>query len=106
MKSETIEQIEERLVKGLLDVVILGRLTKGRPLGGSDVILLINHELGILLSAGTVYSVLNSLERQGLIVGALEGRKTVYLLTDKGKENIKDISSAKHRITSLVSSLF
>lgn len=106
MESETAEQIRERLIKEFLDTLILVKLTKGRPLSGYDIIALVRYEFGILLSAGTVYSVLHSMETEGLIVSASEGRTNVYFLTDKGKETIKAISSAKQKIISVVSNLF
>jgi len=105
LESEIVEQIEGRLIKVFLDVMILVELAKGRPLGGYDVIELVNKKFGTLLSSGTVYSVLYSMEREGLIVSGSERRK-VYLLSDKGKETIKAISSAKQKIISLISNLF
>lgn len=105
MESEILEQIEDRLIREFLDVLILGELTKGRPLGGHDVIKLLGNKFGILLSSGTVYSAMYSMEREDLIVSALDGRRKVYLLTDKGKETIKTISSAKQKIISLISKL-
>jgi len=87
-------------------MLILVELAKGRPLGGYDVVRLANDKFGTLLSAGTVYSVLYSLEREDLIVSALEGKRKVYLLTDKGKEIVKTIPSAKQKIISLTSNLF
>ena len=105
MESEIAERIGDRLIKGFIDVLILGELTRGRPLGAYDVINLVQNKFGILLSPGTVYFVLYSMERKGLIVDGLRERRKVYLLTDKGKETIKAISKAKQKIISLISNL-
>jgi len=98
--------MEARVIRSFLDLVILGELTKGRPLGGYDVLTLITSKFGIFISPGTVYSVLHSLERENFIARALEGKKKVYLLTDKGKDFVKDISDTKKRIINLLSNLF
>jgi len=106
LDSEIVKQIEDRLIKDFLDVLILVELAKGRPLGGRDIIMLVNNKFGTLLSAGTVYSVLYSMEREGIIASGSEGKRKVYLLTDKGKENIKAISGARQEIMTLVTKLF
>lgn len=101
-----VKQIEDRLIRDLLDVLILVELAKGRPLGGRDIIMLVNNKFGTLLSAGTVYSVLYSMEREGIIASGSEEKRKVYLLTDKGKENIKTITSSRQEIKTLVTKLF
>ena len=98
--------METRVIKSFLDLVILGELTKGRPLGGYDVFSLITSKFGVFISPGTIYSVLRSLEREDLIARALEGKRNVYLLTDKGKDIVKDISKTKKRIMNLILNLF
>jgi len=106
LELEVVKQIEDRLIKDFLDVLILIELAKGRPLVGCDIIALVSNRFGILLSAGTVYSVLYSMEREGIIASGSEGKRKVYLLTDKGKDSIKTISSARQEIMTLVTKLF
>ena len=107
LELEVVKQIEDRLIKDFLDVLILVELAKGRPLGGRDIITLVSNKFGSLLSSGTVYSVLYSMEREGMIAsGSEEEKRRVYLLTDKGKESIKTISSARQKIMSLIAKIF
>lgn len=105
LESEIGDEIKCRLFRDFLDVIILRRLARGRPLGGSDFTTVINYDFGLMISAETVYATLYSMERSGLIVSALEGRKKVFLLTDKGKETIKVISSVRDKIMGWMSNL-
>jgi DNA-binding PadR family transcriptional regulator len=85
-KGYSQREIEIRIVKNFLDIMILIELKKQSGLSGYDVIGFINETFGGMLSPGTVYSTLYSIERKGLIKGVSEGRKTVYKLTDEGQE--------------------
>ncbi len=85
-------------------MLVLAELRNG-PLSGYDVITLIHDKFRVLVSSGTVYSLLYALERDGLVTGAWNQRKRVYILTQKGEENIKAIMSANDEILYLVSSL-
>ncbi len=85
-------------------MLVLAELRNG-PLSGYDVITLIHDKFRVLVSSGTVYSLLYALERDGLVTGAWNQRKRVYILTQKGEENIKAIMSANDEILCLVSSL-
>jgi DNA-binding PadR family transcriptional regulator len=69
------------------------------------VIAHIDNKYRLLVSSGSVYSLLYSLERDGLIAGAWNQRKRVYKLTDEGEETIKAIMNARDRIQLLMSSL-
>jgi DNA-binding PadR family transcriptional regulator len=87
-----------------LDVLILAELRNG-SMSGYDVIAYIHNKYRLLVSSGTVYSLLYALERDGLITGSWNQRKRVYKLTDKGDETIKAIMSANDKIQLLMSSL-
>jgi DNA-binding PadR family transcriptional regulator len=81
--ARILKKMHERIIKEFMDVIILAKLRDG-PASGYDVICLIDMKFHILLSPGTVYSMLYSLERQQLIEGSWSARKRVYRLTDKG----------------------
>lgn len=102
--STILKNMHRRIIKNFLDVLILTELRK-RPLSGYDIIAFINNKFRILVSSGTVYSFLYSLEREGLVAGVWNRRKRVYKLTEKGEETIKAIKSANNEIQYLVSSL-
>jgi len=102
--STFLNNMHRRIIKNFLDVLILAELRKG-SLSGYDVIAFINNRFRILVSSGTVYSFLYSLERDGLIAGVWNRRKRVYRLTEKGEKTIKTIMSANDKIQYLMSSL-
>jgi len=102
--STVLKNMHRRIIKNFLDVVILAELRNG-PLSGYDVIAFIHNKFRLLVSSGTVYSLLYSLERDGLIVGMWNQRKRVYKLTEKGEETVKAIMNANDKIQYLMSSL-
>ncbi len=86
IEGYTQKDIETRIVKSFLDILILIEMKKESNLSGYDVTAFVNNKFGGILSPGTVYATLYSMERKGLIRGESDGRKTVYKLTDKGSE--------------------
>jgi DNA-binding PadR family transcriptional regulator len=107
LKVETLNELHERIVKSFLDIIILTNLrNENSPMGGYDVMSFIREEFNTLLSAGTIYAFLYSLERNGLIIGEDTKKKKMYMLTEKGKNKIKIILDAKPRILDLIGDLF
>jgi len=104
LQEKIVEKLQERLIKNFMDIFILAEL-KNSPMSGYDVIYDIQKEFGILVSSGTVYSLLYALERDGLIRGMSEHRKRVYTLTDKGEESLKNTLRSKERILGLTTKL-
>lgn len=105
LETKVPKKIHKRLIKSFLDVLVLMELRKN-VLSGYDVIGFIHNKFRMLVSSGTVYSVLYSMEREGLIKGEWNQKKRVYMLTEKGEETIKAIVNANNEIESLVKSLF
>ncbi len=99
-----MKKMHRRLVKTFLDVLILSEL-RNRALSGYDVIAFIHNKFGLLVSSGTVYSLLYSLERDGLIQGEWQQRKRTYTLTEKGEATIKAILNANDQIRYLTATL-
>ncbi|MBC7129913.1 PadR family transcriptional regulator [Candidatus Bathyarchaeota archaeon] len=97
METNILKSLYERIIKTFMDVIVLAELRKG-PLSGYDVISLIHNKFNLLVSSGTVYSLLYSLERNGLIQGIWEERKRVYRLTEKGEKTIEAIMTANDKI--------
>jgi DNA-binding PadR family transcriptional regulator len=96
--------MHKRIVRNFLDVLVLAELQKG-PMSGYDVIGFVHEKHCLLISSGTVYSVMYSLERKGLISGVWTQRKRVYKLTEGGEKTIMEVMTAKDPIAFLVSSL-
>jgi len=83
--SVVLKRMHRRIIKTFLDVLVLAELRNG-PLSGYDVIAFIHNKFRLLVSSGTVYSLLYALERDGLITGVWNQRKRVYKLTERGED--------------------
>jgi DNA-binding PadR family transcriptional regulator len=97
LKKEILREVQERILKDFLDLLILSKLRKESK-SGYDVITFIHKRFNILPSSGTVYSTLHLLERDGLIKGGLAQGRTVYTLTDKGKKTIHTVLASSDKI--------
>jgi len=105
-KNKVAMQLYERLVKNFMDVIVLKELGKGNSIGAHEIRVLIYKRFHVLVSSGTIYSLLYSMERDGFIEGIIEGRKRVYRLTDKGKGTLENISESSDNIILLIKSIF
>jgi len=74
-------------VKNNLDLIIL-RLLRGKPQWGYEINIAIRNRYRVYLSAGTLYPLLHSLERDGHIQGDWESEKgrgrRIYKITETG----------------------
>jgi len=104
LEGKVLKKMHERIIKNFMDIIILAELRIG-PLSGYDVISFIHNKFHLLVSSGTVYSLLYSLERNGLIEGTWNERKRVYKLTDKGKKTIETVLSANDKIKNFITNL-
>ena len=104
LETKALKKMHTRIIKNFLDVLILTELRKN-VISGYDIIGLVHNKFRVLVSSGTVYSLLYSMEREGLIKGSWNQRKRVYILTEKGEETIEAILNANNEIQSLVKSL-
>jgi len=104
LEGKILKKMHERIIKNFMDIIILAELRKG-PMSGYDVISFIHNKFNLLVSSGTVYSLLYSLERNGLIEGTWNERKRVYRLTDKGAKTIETILSANDKIKNFITGL-
>jgi DNA-binding PadR family transcriptional regulator len=104
LEGKVLKKMHERIIKNFMDIIILAELRNG-PLSGYDVISFIHGKFHLLVSSGTVYSLLYSLERNGVIEGTWNERKRVYKLTDKGEKTIETILSANDKIKNFITGL-
>jgi len=79
-------------VKNALDLIILAIL-RDKPWGltGYDFIGLIYNFFDVMVSPGTLYPILFSLEKQGLVHVEFRGKKRVYYPAVKGKKNVESL---------------
>lgn len=103
--TRILRKTHERIIKNFMDMLILAELRKKYTISGPDVITFFQKKFGILISSGTVYSVLYALERKGLTEGMWNGRKRMYKLTDKGEETLNIILNVKEKIQRFVATL-
>ncbi len=83
-------EILEKLVKDNLEILCLVFLEKDNQSGYSILKNIANH-FHCILSQGTLYPVLYSLEEQGKIVASNgKGREKIYTLSQKGKKELEN----------------
>jgi len=102
--SALLKNMYRRIVRSFLDVLVLAELRNG-PMSGYDVMGFIHDRFSLLMSTGTVYFTLYSLERNGLVSSVSRHRKRVYRLTAKGEKTIKAIMNANDKIRFLMLNL-
>jgi len=104
MASKIVENLRRRTIKTFMDMLILAELQQ-KPLSGYDIISLVHRRFNVLVSSGTVYSMLYSLERKGLVTADMDNRKRVYTLTEKGEQTLETVGRANMEINGLVQNL-
>src|SRR3989304_9817894 len=104
LEGRILKKMHERIIKNFMDIIIMTELRNG-PLSGYDVISYIHSKFNLLISSGTIYSLLYSLERNGLVEGVWDERKRIYKLTEKGKKTIETILNANDKIKGLLTNI-
>ncbi len=103
-EAKILKKMHEKVIKSFMDTIIMAELQNG-PISGYDVISFIHNKFGFLVSSGTVYSLLYSLERNGLVGGVWIERKRVYKLTEKGAKTIETILNSQDKIKSFMATI-
>ena len=82
------KQVSNKLMKGLLDLIILQFLSN-QPMHGYQVITKIRKNFGAYFGPSTIYPLLNSLEKKGLVNSVWDMNsdrpRKVYSLTTNGQ---------------------
>ena len=87
-----------------MDILIL-QLMRHAQLTGYDVLTYIHKNFDFLFSSGTVYTILYSMERDGLIKAEVTERKRIYSLSKKGEMTLKTIRDSNSIIEDFWSKL-
>ena len=103
-ENQTIKKLKQRVIREFLDVIVLGKLQEG-TLSGYDLIIYLNARFQTVVSSGTVYSLLYSMERKGLIEGVWEERKRAYKLAEEGHRTLADLDAAEGAVKELLTTL-
>jgi DNA-binding PadR family transcriptional regulator len=104
LEGRILKKMHERIIKNFMDIIIMTEL-RNNSLSGYDVISYIHNKFNLLVSSGTVYSLLYSLERNGLVEGVWEERKRVYKLTQKGEKTINTLLGASDKIKGFMANI-
>ena len=89
-------ELEQRIIKNLLDVQLL-RMVQTQPLWGYKIKKKVEANFNVKLRHGALYPMLNKLERKGLLASERQtkgGRtRKVYTITKKGKDYLQSYYS-------------
>ena len=82
------KEVQVKLTKGLLDVIVL-QLLKNEPMHGYQIITSIRRSFGVYFGPSTVYPLLNGLEKKGYLLSEwnmeTERPRKIYSLTNSGQ---------------------
>jgi len=96
--------MHERFLREFMDILIMTRMRK-KTVTGYDMITYFHERFDFLVSPGTVYSILYSMERDGLIEARNEDRRRIYSLTPKGEATIKAIHESSEALENYYANL-
>ncbi len=88
IKSSSQKEVSTKLMKGLLDLIILQFLS-AEPMHGYQVITKIRKNFGVYFGPSTIYPLLGTLEKKGYVDSRwdmnYERPRKVYSLTSEGQ---------------------
>jgi PadR family transcriptional regulator PadR len=101
MNHQIIRKAEIKLVRGLLDLVILG-LLKEKSSHGYGIITKIRKNFGVYFGPSTIYPLLGELEKKGTIKGEWDLNhdrpRKVYSLTTEGQSLLTGTEQSLYQI--------
>lgn len=87
-KMNNTKEVQVKLMKGLLDLIVLQFLSS-QPMHGYQIITKIRKTFGVYFGPSTIYPLLNALERSGYVKSewdmSNERPRKVYKLTTEGR---------------------
>ena len=104
-REEITSRIRQKCIRGFIDIMTLALLVDS-PMCGYEIIETIYERARVLLSPGTVYPLLDSLQRKGLIESKTESKKKIYEITGRGRETLVRMSAEYAKIQSILSVSF
>jgi DNA-binding PadR family transcriptional regulator len=105
VERRLLKELQRSIVKNFLDTVVMVKLKTSGSLSGYDIMEYVQQKYGVLISSGTVYSLLYSLERKGLLKGDYASGKRLYGLTDEGLKAIGNIMNSKEEIKTFIGTI-
>ena len=104
MKRDFLRKMQERVAKSFLDMLILTKLRK-EPKSAYGIFVSIDRKLRFRVNSSTVYSIVYSLMRDGLIENSEQRRAKVYRLTDKGERTVQAFLNTRKHTQAFLASL-
>jgi len=106
LNNKILGEMQRHIVRSFLDTIILSEIKKAEYIGGYTLMGVVRKKFGFLMSAGTIYTHLYSLERKNLIKGAISGETRKYALTKKGTDTIDSIVESKGHLINFIETVF
>lgn len=82
------KEVQTKLMKGLLDMIVL-QFLNGTPMHGYQIIIRIRKTFGVYFGPSTIYPLLGALEKKGYVKSewnmSNERPRKVYMLTTEGQ---------------------
>ena len=101
-------EVQNKLMKGLLDLVIL-QFLNANPMHGYQIISSIRKNFGVYFGPSTIYPLLNSLEKKGYIKSqwdlSNERPRKVYELTNEGDNLLSFTENSLNHICRKISNI-
>jgi len=106
--SRKLREVQIKLMRGLLDLVIL-QLLDVKPMHGYSIITSIRRNFGVYFGPSTIYPLLGALEEKGYIKSRWdldnERPRKVYCLTPEGSNLLNGTEESLNQICRKLSSL-
>lgn len=107
MPQKVFREIEKRVINNFLDFIVFSALNgNGGRISGYDLIKYVHRRYGFLVSPGTAYSCLYTMERKGLLQGRQEGNRRVFSLTEKGLDTFRAVDRLNGSLKRLCAEIF
>jgi DNA-binding PadR family transcriptional regulator len=105
LEGQILKEMRRKIVVDFLDNIILANLMHSKGLSGYEIIELIHRKFDFMISPGTVYSVLYSMERKELLRGTMNAAKRTFTLTPQGETAIDVVLRSQNETLSFIRSL-
>jgi len=110
LKSQMAQKLRKIMICSFCDLLILARLKNGFSMSCDDIIKFINRKFGVMVSPGTVYAHLYSLEQNRLLNGYFNRKKyarvqRVYKITERGKQRINEVTIQQNTLQDTISEI-
>lgn len=103
--EEELLIFKKRLVKACLAPAIMVQLAERGLLSPRNILLILEKRYSIKLSAGTVYPILEKLEKNGDIKRVPNRSKRLYIITGKGKKVLQLFQEKISELNYLIGSM-